>query len=123
MLELVVVAVRVVGDELARLLDPDGELRLDEIHEPPGVGSLFEEEIEPVGHGFDLHSLVMGLVLEHDLLEEEEGLFVLDLLSHLDDRVPGVVRVLRLAVGALLVVHDEGRYEGGLDVDVLDDLF
>lgn len=64
----------------------------------------------------------MRTVLEDELLEEEEGLLVLDLLADLDGRLPRVRRVAALARVALLVLQDELDGEHLLELDAVEDL-
>lgn len=60
----------------------------------------------------DVGALAVRAVLENELLQIEEGPFVVHPLSDLHDRRPCVVRESSGAVLALLISHDEGNRHG-----------
>ena len=80
-------------------------------------------EVQPIVHLPDANGLLMGVVLQDHLLEEEECAFVVDALSHLDLRDPGMGCPGLLAVITLLVLHDKLNLESllheGVCVDFL----
>lgn len=78
-----------------------------------------ELEVDAVGHVLDVDALVVRAVLEDELLEQEERLLVLDLLAHLDGRLPRVRRVAALARVALLVLEHELNAEDLLQLDAV----
>jgi hypothetical protein len=107
--ELVVgrVRVRVHGDELRRRLDADGDDRGEELGHLDRVAALAIEKVEPVARLLDGDGVLLDAVLEDELLEEEEGPLVRDLLSDLDDRFPRVLGGEAGTVQALGVLDQE----------------
>lgn len=85
-------------DQFLTLLDVGRYNCLQEIHESLRMISLSEKEIYPVVHLLDIYCILVRSMLQYQLLEEQERSLMWDLLSHLDNRSPGVVRVTLRAV-------------------------
>ena len=64
-------------------------------------------KVDSVGDLLHRDRLHVRLVLEDELLQEEKGTLVVDLLANLDDGAPRVVRSNHVAIHALEVVDDE----------------
>jgi hypothetical protein len=73
------------------------------------------EEVEAVFYLADGEGIAVGAVLEDELLEEEKGALVVDLLPHLDEGTPGVFGGQAGAFGALGVGDDEFDLEDLLE--------
>jgi hypothetical protein len=71
------------------------------------VAALAIEKVEPVARLLDGDGVLLDAVLEDELLEEEEGPLVRDLLSDLDDRFPRVLGGEAGTVRALGVLDQE----------------
>ena len=103
---LALARVRVLGDDLLRDLHADGRDRLEERDHLLRVRAVVEVEVEPVAHLDDVDRVDVRAVLEDQLLEHQEGALVRDLLPHLRDGRPRVLRLAPLAAAALLVADD-----------------
>ena len=104
-LVLVRVRVRVVRDQLLRRRVPTRYDRLQEIDELHGVVFLVEVEIDAGVLRLDVHGVRVRLVLDDQLLQIEQRLLVLCLLSHLHHCSPVVVRLLSMTGLAEQILH------------------
>lgn len=95
---------------------------LEKIDKALGVIPLGKVEVYAVVHLLNVDGVLVGAMLEDELLEVEESALVRDLLADLDDGAPGVVRVRLCAVGALVVVLDVLDLERLLHDGALGDL-
>lgn len=64
------------------------------------------EKVETVLDLLDTDRVLVGVVLQDELLEVEEGALVVDLLADLDERSPSVLRGETGALGALRALDD-----------------
>ena len=102
-------------DELLRRLHLDGDNRVEEINKLLSLVLLGEEKVDTVLGLLDVEGIPMGAVLHDQLLEEQKGSLVEDLLADLDGGSPDVGRVRLGALGALLVGHDVDHLEALLE--------
>jgi len=82
------------------------ETYLYEVDKLESVASVIEVEIDTVGHFANGEGVGVGRVLQDELFQEEERSLVIDLLSHLRDRSPGVFGLRSRASRALIRLHD-----------------
>lgn len=92
------------ADELLALLDIDRHDSLQEVDKAFCMISLRKIEVNAVVHFLDVDRILVCAVLQNSLLEIQKGPFVRHLLSDLNARPPGIVRVTLCAIGALVVV-------------------
>lgn len=76
---------------------------------------VFVVEVDAIVLLVHLQHLLVSVVLEDQLLDKEEGLLVLDVLSDLDYCSPSVRRELLLAIVALSICFHKLHQKGLLD--------
>lgn len=81
------------GNQLLGLLRLAGNNRAEEIDHLLGVVPLGEEEIQTVLGFLDVHGILVGAVLQDQLLQVQESTLVGDLLANLNRGSPCVVGV------------------------------
>ncbi|GIX62944.1 uncharacterized protein BcabD6B2_23790 [Babesia caballi] len=86
------------------------------------AGLALEVQVKPVATGQNVRDVLVGVVLDDDLLEHEDVALVLGLLANLHHGLPGVRRVHALAVVALARADGEVDDERLLDHEVVVDL-
>mmetsp|Transcript_22929 Transcript_22929/g.54135 ORF Transcript_22929/g.54135 Transcript_22929/m.54135 type:complete len:372 (-) Transcript_22929:72-1187(-) len=102
-LEVELIAVRIVGDQVPRLLDLRWDMGLNKVSEALCVALGLEEEVEALARLLQRCDLGVGVALEDELLQVAEGPSVWHLLPHLDDSVVSMGRERLLAIFTLLV--------------------
>lgn len=122
--ELVVgsTVVRVLRDELLGALHADGNNGRKELNHLDGIVALRVEEVETIALLVDVRAVLVGVVLEDELLEEQEGALVGDLLADLNASLPGVLGGETSTGGALTGLDDEGQDKGLLENGVGENL-
>ena len=86
-------AMDIHGDQLLRFLAANGNDGAEEVDKLLRVIPLSVEEIQSILDLLDVERISMSGVFEDQLFEVEEGSFVRDFLSNLNDRPPGICGV------------------------------
>ena len=97
--------VDVHGDELLRFLGANGCDRGEEIDEFVSVVALCVKKIQAIFCFPDVYCVFVSGVFEYELFEVEEGSFMRDFLTDLDDRTPGIGGEGFRTVGALVIIY------------------
>lgn len=95
--------------------DSEWQVPTQEINESLSMSRVLIVEVDAVFLLLNLENLIESAMLKNQLFDEEEGLFVFDVLSDLDDCAPGVRSELFLAVLTLCVGLNKLNNEGLLD--------
>ena len=99
----------VVTHQLFGVLLTAYHMVVDEVGQAESVRSVLVLEVQAMASFalLDTHALVLGVVLQHQLLKEEECPFVINFLSHLHLRLPQMWCVSPLAVLTLQISHHQ----------------
>lgn len=98
-----------VRNELLCVLVSADHVVIDEVNQSDSVGSVLELEVKAVAPSLllDLDAFLLCVMLEYELFQEQKCPLVLNLLPHLNLRLPEMRSVCFLAVVALEVSNHE----------------
>lgn len=112
-----------MGNQLLRIFDCNRQNRSKEVNQTLSMGCIFVVEIDAIVFSGDLKDFVIDAMLEDQLLDVVECLFMVDVLSDLHYGTPSVWSELFFAVIALSIGLDKLSYKGllyfGLVVQLL----
>lgn len=81
----------------------------DEVNDAIGIALTFVLEVEALSALSNGDGFIMGTVSQNELLQEQEGAFMMNALPHLDLCLPCMRRVRLLTVITLLVL--DGKFD------------
>jgi len=99
----------IVRDELAGGLVPSYKSCHDEANDAIGIALTFVLEVEALSALSNGDGFIMGTVSQNELLQVQEGAFMMNALPHLDLCLPCMRRVRLLTVITLLVL--DGKFD------------
>lgn len=113
-----------VNDEwMGRHGEPNRHDAGQELDHLDSMTALAVEEIEPIPDLLDGNRVLLGAVLQNQLLEEEEGPFMGHFLAHLHERLPSIFCREFGAVRTLAVLDEVLELEGLLQNRVRQNLY
>jgi hypothetical protein len=106
----------VLSDEALTGLVPNGHDCIQKVHKTRTVTTASKEEINAILHGLHTDDLLVGVVLEDELLEVQEGTLMSNLLTDLSHSIPSIFGFNLATIRALLSSNDNFK-----DVRLLED--
>lgn len=113
---------RVLRNELLGSLHTDGDDGRQKLDHLDGVVALGVEKVKTIALLVDVRAVLVGVVLKDELLEEQEGTLVGDLLTDLNAGLPGVLGGETGTGRALAGLDDKRKDEGLLEDSVGENL-